>query len=206
MILPGLLVDYSGMGRAGAGIARDGATGRFTELLIGLVFGLVFVEVNSGDVAPGWSWGLRVAGVVIAAILFAGLLWRRRLWGRTGQTAGRFGRRYWAVVAVEVVALFAGVVITNRVPDADRFTVAWIAVVVGAHFFGLGWIWRDRPLYLVGTVLTLLGVAGFVIGAAGGSAAATALVSGVGSGAALFCGVAVALLGRPAPVNDDQAG
>jgi hypothetical protein len=36
LILTALLVDYSGMGRAG--IAEDAATGQFTGLLIGLVW------------------------------------------------------------------------------------------------------------------------------------------------------------------------
>jgi hypothetical protein len=193
LILPALLGHHSGMGRAGS--AGNVATGEFTGLLIGLVFGVIFVEVNSGDLPPTWSFGLRAAGVMIAVILFVSLLWRRRWLDQAGQAASRFDRRYWAVVAVEVVALLVGLVIFNRVLDADRFTVAWIAVVVGVHFFGLGPIWRDTTLYLVGAVLALLGLAGFLIGAAGGSAPAIALVSGVGSGAALFLGVGLALLG-----------
>jgi hypothetical protein len=192
LILPALLGDYSGMGRAG--MVGDVITGQSTGLLIGLVFGLIFVEVNSGDVASHWSFGLRVTGVMIAVILFVGLLRRRRPLDRAGQAAGRFDRRYWVVMVVEVVALLGGLVIINRVLDADRFTVAWVAVVVGVHFFGLGSIWRDRVLYLVGAVLTLLGLAGFLVGVAGGSAGAIALVSGVGSGVALFLVVGLALL------------
>jgi hypothetical protein len=184
-----------------AGSAGDGATGQFTGLLIGLVFGLVFVEMNSGDLSDNWSFRLRAAGAVIAVILLVGLLWRRRWLDQAGQAVDRFDRRYWAVVAVEVVALLVGLAIIRHVLEADRFTVAWIAAVVGVHFFGLGAVWRDRPLYLVGTVLTLLGLAGFVIGAAGGSAAAIALVSGVGCGATLFLGVGLALLWSPALVN-----
>lgn len=51
---------------------------------------------------------------------------------------------------------------------------------------------RGGNPYVVGAVLALLGLAGLVIGAAGGSAAAIALVSGVRSGAALFLGVGLA--------------
>jgi hypothetical protein len=162
---------------------------------------LVFVEVNSGDLPDGWSFGLRAAGAVIAVILLVGLLWRRRSLDQAGQVVGRFDRRYWAVVAVEVVALVVGLVIIKQLFEADRLTVAWIAVVIGVHFFGLGAVWHDRSLYLVGTVLTMLGLAGFVIAAAGGSAAAIALVSGVGCGATLLLGVGLALLCSPALVN-----
>lgn len=154
-----------------------------------------------GELPNNWSFGLRAAGVMIAVILFAGLLWRRQSLDRAGQTTDHFNYRYWVVVAVEVVALLAGVVIINRVLDADRFTVAWIAVVVGVHFFGLGPLWRDRMRYLVGAVLAGLGLAGFLIGGADGSAAMIAVVSGVGSGAALLFGVGAALLGRAALVN-----
>lgn len=170
-------------------------------LLIGLVFGLVFVEVNSGDLPDNWSFGLRAAGAVIALILLVGLLWRRRSLGQAERTGDVFNRRYRAVVAVEVVALVVGLMIIKQLLEADRFTVAWVAVVVGVHFFGLGAVWHHRSLYLVGMVLTLLGLAGFVLGAAGGSAAAIALVSGVGCGATLFLGVGLALLCSPALVN-----
>jgi hypothetical protein len=199
LILPALLGDHSGMGRAGS--AENVATGGFTELLIGLMFGLIFVEANSADLASTWSFVLRAAGVVVAVILLVGLLWRRRWLEQAEQAVGRFDRRYWAVVAVEVVVLLTGLVIIKRVLDADRLIVAWIAVVVGVHFFGLAPIWRDRTLYLVGAVLALLGLAGFVIGAIGGPAAAIALVSGIGSGAVLLLSVGLALLGRQPPSN-----
>jgi len=66
-------------------------------------------------------------------------------------------------------------------------------VVVGVHFFGLAWIWH-MPLYSwLGAVMTVLGLAGFLIYALGGSAAMVALVAGVGSGVALFAAVAAAL-------------
>ena len=74
----------------------------------------------------------------------------------------------------------------------------------GVHFFGLGPVWRDRMLYVVGAVLALLG--GRISDRCRRrSAAAIARVSGVGSGAALFLGVGAALLGRPALVTGDQA-
>ncbi|MDQ3763818.1 MAG: hypothetical protein M3460_20040 [Actinomycetota bacterium] len=60
-------------------------------------------------------------------------------------------------MVVEVVALLVDLVIIKRILDADRFVVAWVAVVVGVHFFGLGSLWRDRPLDLVGAVLAALG-------------------------------------------------
>jgi hypothetical protein len=53
-----------------------------------------------------WSFGLRVAGVMIAVILLVGLLRRRRSLDRAGQAAGRFDRRYWVMVVVEVGALY----------------------------------------------------------------------------------------------------
>jgi hypothetical protein len=64
--------------------------------------------------------------------------------------------------------------------------VAWIAVVVGVHFFGFGRAFRLTRFHLLDTAMTALGVAGFVLTRVGAGAAVIGLVSGVLSGVALF--------------------
>jgi hypothetical protein len=95
-------------------------------------------------------------------------------------------RRYWIIVALEVGALFGGLFIINGVLHRKAVSVAWVALVVGVHFFGLARIWRMRLYHWLGAAMTILGLAGFLIYALGGTAATIGLVAGVGSGAALY--------------------
>lgn len=193
------------MDRTGAP-TRD-ATGPFVGSMIALVFGLVFVVVNSSGLPTAWSLGTRLVAVLAAIVLAAGSVRRLR---RSAEPKGpassgapmAFGRRYWLIVAGEVVALVGGLVVINGVLAAGRFGVAWVAVVVGVHFLGLATVWWPKGFTVLGVVIILLGVAGFGVGALGGSATAIGAVSGIASGAALFAMVAVALVLTERPASD----
>jgi hypothetical protein len=164
--------------------------------LVGTVFGLVFVEVNSGGLPGNWPTVVRIAGAVVGVVLLLGILRASRLpGGRPDRDHGGFSdRRYWTIVGIEGFALMGGLFVLNAVFERPEFAVAWIAVVVGVHFVGLAKLWH-MDLYLVlGGVMTALGVIGFVIGATGGSAGTVGVVSGVGSGVALFATVAAGLV------------
>jgi hypothetical protein len=164
--------------------------------LVGTVFGLVFVEVNSGGLPGDWPLIVRIAGAVVALGLLAGIVrTARRAPGAGDQDHRGFAdRRYWTIVGIEGIALMGGLFVLNAVFGRPEFAVAWIAVVVGVHFVGLAKLWH-MDLYLVlGGVMTALGVLGFVIGATGGSAGTVGVVSGVGSGVALFATVAAGLV------------
>ncbi|GAA2700706.1 hypothetical protein Apa02nite_088610 [Actinoplanes palleronii] len=166
-----------------------------TGSVVALTFGTVFVVANSGGLAAPWPLVIRVAGVLVAVVLAVLLYLRTR--AATAVTssggAGFADRRYWYVVAAEVVALFGGLSVINRVFEAPAVAVAWVAVVVGVHFFALAWAWRMPLYHWLGGAMTVLGLAGFLVYAAGASAATVGLIAGVGSGVALFATVAVAL-------------
>jgi hypothetical protein len=174
----------------------DHSTGRFIGSTIALVFGVVFVLANTGELALGPRLALRVAAVVVAVVLAVGTVRQLRRAGVDGERVrrpGGFDRRYAAVVVAEVVALAAGLAVINLVLQAPRFAIAWIAFVVGVHFFGLAHIWR-LPLFAgLGAVVTALGAAGAVAGFAGAGPAAIGVISGVLSGVALFVWVGLAL-------------
>ncbi|MFC0003883.1 hypothetical protein [Micromonospora siamensis] len=170
-------------------------SGLLVGSLVAISFGTVFVLVNSGGLAAPWPWVIRVVGLLVAAFLVVALLRvaRREPAATGGPATGFMDRRYWIVVAVEAVALFGGLNVINRVLHRPEISVAWVALVVGVHFFGLGWVWRMPRYHWLGAVMTALGLAGFVIHALGGGAATVALVAGVGSGLALYLTVALAL-------------
>ena len=135
--------------------------------IIGAVFGLVFVFVNSDTFPTILTVGLRVVAVVaLVAVLLA--VWRvppapaPEGGGRDG-----FGRGYWVVVAVEVVAIFGGLAIINGPLDAPQAAVAWISTVVGLHFVALALVWKLRFFTGLGVALTALGVLALILAAAG---------------------------------------
>lgn len=173
--------------------SRQRPSGLVVGSLVAIAFGTVFVLVNSADLSAPWPLVIRVAGLVVAVALIAALVPVIRRGAPATAASDAMDRRYWLVVALEAVALFGGLAVINGVLHRSAVAVAWVAVVVGVHFFGLGWVWRMPLYHWLAAAMTLLGLAGFLIYALGGSAALVALVAGVGSGVALFAAVAVAL-------------
>lgn len=176
----------------GGRISRGQAAGVF----IPVVFGLVFIEASSGQLQRDWQVVVRPVGVLVAAALIIAIARARRSAGSEQAAAGQlaFSRGYWVIVAIEVAALLAGLIVINAVLGIHELSVSWIALVVGVHFFGLGRIWDTGWLHLLGAVVAVLGAAGFVLHAAGAPNMVVALVSGVSSGAALYLAVARWLL------------
>ncbi|MBY8871295.1 hypothetical protein K7640_05485 [Micromonospora sp. PLK6-60] len=187
-------------------MTAPGTRGRPSGLVVGslvaISFGTVFILVNSGGLAAPWPLVLRVAGLLVAALL---LVWLVRVArqappaGPAAEAAGFMDRRYWLVVALEAVALFGGLAVINGVLHRPAVAVAWVAVVVGVHFFGLAHIWRMPRYHWLGGVMTALGLAGFLAYALGATAPTIGLISGVGCGAALLTTVALALRATPTP-------
>ncbi|MFD9338494.1 hypothetical protein ACFWBF_29465 [Streptomyces sp. NPDC060028] len=181
--------------------------------LIGASFGLVFVLVNA-DALPV---AIAVPVRLLAVVAFLGVVLRRRGGGaplpvEQATPGASFGRRYWYVVAAEVLAVLAGLIVINRILHAPRASVGWIALVVGLHFFGLAAVWRRPALHRLATAMTLCAAAGLVLAAYGAPAAVIATASGIAPGALLLASVwrsgrqAVSAVPDRAPVFSDQAG
>ncbi|WP_371677481.1 hypothetical protein [Streptomyces sp. NBC_01276] len=164
-----------------------------TGLIIGGAFGLVFIGANAGAVAPA-AVPLRL----LAVAAFVGLFFVSRRpadptggdgdgGGDAGAARTAFGRRYWLVVAGEVIAALAGVAVVNVY--APHLTGAWIALVVGLHFFGLAAVWHQASLRVLGAAMSACAAAGMVLGAAGAGPAVVASVAGIAPGVLLLASV-----------------
>ncbi|WP_173530853.1 hypothetical protein [Nonomuraea antri] len=164
-----------------------------TGLLVGAVFGAVFVVVNAHDpLNPVAAVVLRVAACLAAAYVL--ILWfvaARRNPPAPGSGGGggqaMFGRGYLIVVAAEAALLFGGLRVLAALEFPEQGNVGWVAFVVGVHFIALAPIWKDYGIAVPGVVLTLLGAAGLVL-AWTSMAAWAPFVSGVLSGVALLAG------------------
>jgi hypothetical protein len=190
--------------------SRQRSTGLVNGSVIAITFGTVFVFVNSGSLATPWPLVVRTIGLIVAVTLLVGVVSVARMApsGPSVSATGFVDRRYWLVVALEAGALFVGLAVINNLLHRSAVSVAWVALVVGVHFFGLARIWRMPPFHWLGGAMTALGLAGFMVYMFGASAAVVGLVAGIGSGTALYAAVAIAvadpLLGRasgPRPTN-----
>jgi hypothetical protein len=124
--------------------------------LIGAAFGLVFVLVNTSSVAAALAVLLRVLGVVaFLAVLIA--VCRPGPAAGTRAGGGGFSRRYWLVVAAEVLAIWSGLALLNGPLQTPHAAVAWVSAVVGAHFIALALAWRNRLFHWLGTALLGVG-------------------------------------------------
>jgi hypothetical protein len=176
-------------------MAGAAVRGREVGSLIGGGFGLAFVWINSAAVpAPARGVLLAVAGAALLAIVVLSARSFAAQAGRSEQShdagastvpgAAAFGWRYRSIVAIEAVALFGGARLLS-VLGHPELGIAWVAVVVGTHFFALGRIFRLARFHVLGALVTALGLAGFALDAVG-RVGAIPIVSGVVTGFVLL--------------------
>ncbi|MEU7892082.1 hypothetical protein AB0B45_04375 [Nonomuraea sp. NPDC049152] len=167
---------------------------RLTGMLVGAVFGAVFVIVNApGPLGSVIATVLRVAAALAAA--YALFLWfsaGRRL--RSGaqppqppEGGTMFGRGYLLIVAAEAILLFGGLQVLRVMERPVETNVAWIALIVGVHFVALAPVWKEPSIMIPGVVLTVLGIIGLVMSFTS-ALAWVPFVSGVLSGVTLLSG------------------
>ncbi|MFE5595044.1 hypothetical protein [Streptomyces sp. NPDC056549] len=161
-----------------------------TGRIIGASFGLVFIQASAGSLPTAVAVPLRV--LALAAFLRVAVLGRR---GRAAvapaapASGTRFGRRYWYVVAAEVLGLVAGLLVIARVLHVPQAAVGWIALVVGVHFSGLAVAWRRPALHALGASIAACGAAGLVLAALGAPTVAIRVAAGILPGVLLLASV-----------------
>src|SRR4051812_41854370 len=105
--------------------------------IVAIGFGTSFVIANSGGLDSPWPLILRVAAALVAAALLVATLRSQRTAPpeAAAGAAGFMRRGYWIVVALEAAALFGGLFVINGVLHRQAVSVAWVALVVGVHFY-----------------------------------------------------------------------
>ncbi|WP_241896949.1 hypothetical protein [Brevibacterium epidermidis] len=148
---------------------RRPADGAEIGALIGAGFGLLFLIINTGQFSTLGRTLVITVGVLafagIAIFAIRGLMQGGRAGrGESGKGSRReppFGRAYWIIVLIEAVLLFAGTRLLASLGHPE-LGVAWVAVVVGTHFFALGWVFGLDRFHVLATVVTLCGIGGFI--------------------------------------------
>ena len=157
-------------------------------LVIGAIFGLIYVVVNARALPSPVGPLLQVLG----AVTFVGVLvvLRRARTTQVDDDAQRrgSGQAYWLVAAAEVAAGAVGIVLLNGPFDLPQGVLPWVSFVVGVHFFGLAKVWGESSLGWLGAGITVLGALGLGLASAGASDATIASIAGVCPGALLLTG------------------
>ncbi|WP_188194169.1 hypothetical protein [Nonomuraea sp. SYSU D8015] len=162
---------------------------RMNGLLVGAVFGAVFVVVNAQSPLNAVTVTFLRAAACLAAAGVIGMWFAtaRRERPAAGQQRNMFSRGYLIVVAAEAILLFGGLRVLAAWGVPEQANVAWVALVVGVHFIALAPIWKDWGIAVPGVVLTLLGAGGLVL-ASTAAVAWVPFLSGVLSGVVLLTG------------------
>ncbi|GAA1944819.1 hypothetical protein GCM10009689_27580 [Brevibacterium antiquum] len=165
------------------------AAGAEIGSLIGGAFGLVFLIINSTSFSTLGRILVLIMGIAAFAVIvfFAirslGRMKRAHVSSATsvesaesaegqvaiaeGQAAAGprrtvpFGRSYWIIVGIEALALFGGTRLLSGLGHPE-LGVAWVAFVVGTHFYALGHVFKLNRFHILATVVTLCGIAGFI--------------------------------------------
>ncbi len=162
--------------------------GRTAGTLVAAVFGAVYVLVNSGAL-PSWlAWVLRVVVAVALVVVLISLFGPA---ARAAVTVGGahgpvFGRSFWVVVAVEVVALFGGIRLLAGPLGVPEAGVAWTSVVVGVHFFALAIVLHQPFFHVLGGIITTCGVVALILALTGAERPVIDVVGGILPGLTLL--------------------
>jgi len=91
---------------------------------------------------------------------------------------------YRRVVLLEIIGLFGGAGVLGVVGHPE-YMAAWFATVVGAHFLAFGRLFDSR-FYWLGAAVVAAGIAGAVVGLAGGGPHGIEAVAALPTAATLF--------------------
>ncbi|WP_327588100.1 hypothetical protein OHA25_14625 [Nonomuraea sp. NBC_00507] len=146
---------------------------RLSGMLVGAVFGMVFVAINAHAPLPSAMGTIfrSVAGLVLAGVIVMWFLAGRRIRAtasadtqeKHASGARMFNRKYVVIVALEAVALFGGIQVLRALEWAPQAGVAWTALIVGVHFIALWPVWRAVSILIPGLGLTVLGLVGLIM-------------------------------------------
>lgn len=132
---------------------------------------MAFVLINSGPpLPPSVTVVVRALamGAAIAIVVLAVLCMRKESRAGVGSGGGsgapRFGMFFGVVTTVEVLLIIGGAQTISRLDGLpDQAGVAWVALVVGLHFFPLAWYWKQPQILYVAGYATVLGGIGLAM-------------------------------------------
>lgn len=171
--------------------ARSTADAWFTAFILG-VFAAAWFGWAQGGAPAQFGTYLTLAAVLslIVAIVGGVLTLRHRselTTARDKASSARYGRR----VGLTYLVIGIGVAVLV-VTDQPKYVAPWVGFIVGAHFWILVDVLRDRLLIPLGMVVVAVSMAAVVVGLT--TSVPPNFVAGIGIGIALLTSAATNLL------------
>jgi hypothetical protein len=161
-----------------------------TALFLGF-FGACWFGWGGSAAPSGLEPWLNVGGVVALLVALGGAIVAFRDRAAPAALDDRDARRrYTVTVVIEFGLALAGGIVLGAV-GLGSFIAAWVAAIVGVHFFPLARILRDRLLVPLGVTLLAVALAALVTDLKTGVEAST--VAGTGAGLLLLAVALIAL-------------
>jgi hypothetical protein len=130
------------------------------------------------------STAIRVVGIVVGLVILFWSAHLRRSIRKIGSGSMFSSPSYRRIVVTEVVALFGGAALLGAT-GRHEYVIAWFATVVGVHFLAFDRLFF-AGFYWLGTALIAAGIAGTVVGLAGGGLGTVEMTTGLIAAASLF--------------------
>ncbi|WP_274653867.1 hypothetical protein [Paenibacillus humicola] len=150
-------------------IPRAAVQGTATGVLFMAFFGTLWAGIGVGGLEGwGFAWLLTLSLLIGVALLLAGLLLIRAARGLSNEMTEEDARRertwrlFGIIFGLEGVFIGAAGAICNAANRFDLF-FSVMAIIVGAHFFPLAYLFRVKVHYIAGTLLCLLAVVGLLL-------------------------------------------
>ena len=146
-------------------------------------FGTAWALFGASGLPTAARGPVRMLGIV-AGVVIIGRSVRLRRTAPPAPTSTFRSPAYRTVVALEVAAIAGGLAALSATGHGE-YVAAWVATVVGMHFLAFGRL-IARLYYSLGTVVTVGGLAGALVGISGGGTASVQATSGLIAATALF--------------------
>lgn len=170
--------------------AEFAANAAATAAIFG-VFGIVWFGWAQEAPPRAWRPWLGVGSVLSLAAAIIGGIVTARTWDDGSSVDERTGPVFGVVVLIEVVLCAAGAIWLRRA-GRTSLVPAWIALIVGLHFFPLAPLLRYPALAIWAALVTLVALVSVTV--ARRYDLAPSAVVGAGAGVALLAGAATALV------------
>ena len=143
------------------------------------------------DPPPGWRRILATGSVLSLLTAVAGGILTWRNWSEGSAIDAETGPVFGAIVGIEVALAGLGALVLARRGQGD-LTAAWVALVVGVHFFPLAPLLEYPLLYVVAALVTVAAVVSVPVARARGIAVSA--VTGITVGTVLLGAALVSLV------------
>lgn len=149
------------MGVSQTVVSKADVRGTASGVMFMAFFGTVWADVGIGGLqVSGSIWLLILAVMIGASLFFSGIALirgSRNLPNTNARSSKNVDKWFHIVFAMEFALIIIAAIVCHAIGQFDWF-FPMMALIVGAHFFPLAYLFQVRAYYVTGTLLCLLAI------------------------------------------------